>query len=119
VTLAQLQSLHLGARRGLRAPTLAGFMAALRAAGCRRPLVVEIKRLQTDAARERLLLLLRWVGLWVLGWVGEQLLLLLRWGLWVGGWAGSGQVAMSVVGCAVCGAALFGGGVCRMFLCAP
>lgn len=59
VTLAQLQSLQLGGRPGLRAPTLHGFMAAFRAAGCRRPLVLEIKRLLTDAAREKLLALLK------------------------------------------------------------
>lgn len=62
VTLAQLHSLHLGGREGLRAPTLQAFLSAFRAADCRRPLVIEIKRLQTDAARERLLALLRWVA---------------------------------------------------------
>lgn len=59
VTLAQLQLLHLGGREGLRAPTLRAFLSAFRAAGARRPLVVEVKRLRTDAARERLIQLLR------------------------------------------------------------
>lgn len=59
VTVSQLQSLHLAGRPGLRAPTLQAFMAAFRAARSRWPLVIEIKRLQTDAGRERLLSLLR------------------------------------------------------------
>jgi hypothetical protein len=63
VSCAQLQSLHLGARQGLRAPTLQAFLAAFRAAEARRPLVVEVKRLQSDAARDRLIQLLRWVQL--------------------------------------------------------
>ena len=63
VSCAQLQSLHLGARQGLRAPTLQAFLAAFRAAEARRPLVVEVKRLQSDAARHRLIQLLRWVQL--------------------------------------------------------
>jgi hypothetical protein len=59
VTSAQLSTLHLAARPGLRAPTLRQFLAALRACGCRRPLVVEVKALQTDGGREQLLRLLR------------------------------------------------------------
>lgn len=59
VTLAQLHSLHLGGREGLRAPTLRAFMSAFKAAKARRPLVVEVKRLMTDPAREHLIQLLR------------------------------------------------------------
>lgn len=62
ITFAQLHSLHLGGREGLHAPALRSFMAAFRAAECRRPLVVEVKGLQTDAAREELLHLLRCVA---------------------------------------------------------
>jgi hypothetical protein len=59
VTSTQLASLHLAGRAGLHAPTLRQFLAAFRACKCRRPLVVEVKALQTDAAREALLQLLR------------------------------------------------------------
>ncbi|KAF8067208.1 hypothetical protein HT031_002255 [Scenedesmus sp. PABB004] len=59
LTLAQLKRLHIAGRPGLHAPTLAELMAAFRRAGCRRPLVVEVKRVASDAAKERLLDLMR------------------------------------------------------------
>jgi hypothetical protein len=59
VTSAQLRTLHIAGREGLHAPTLREFMAAFRAAGCRRPLIVEVKKVVTDGARMLLLQLLR------------------------------------------------------------
>lgn len=55
LTLAQLQSLHLGGRPGVHVPTLAGFMAACVGQGLRRPLVVEVKALRSEEGREKLL----------------------------------------------------------------
>ncbi|KAF6264845.1 hypothetical protein COO60DRAFT_1179695 [Scenedesmus sp. NREL 46B-D3] len=59
VTSVQLRALHVAGREGLHAPTLREFMAAVRAAGCRRPLIVEVKKIVTDAGRMLLLQLLR------------------------------------------------------------
>lgn len=59
VTSAQLATLHLAGRRGLHAPTLKQFLTAFRESQCRRPLVVEVKGLQSDAGRQHLLQLLR------------------------------------------------------------
>jgi hypothetical protein len=60
VTSAQLRTLHIAGREGLHAPTLCEFMAAFRAAGCTRPLIVEVKKVLTDRGRMLLLQLLRW-----------------------------------------------------------
>lgn len=59
VTAAQLRTLHIAGRQGLHAPTLREFMAAFRAAGCRRPLIVEVKKVVTDGGRMLLLQLLK------------------------------------------------------------
>eukprot|EP00775_Hariotina_reticulata_P012603 gene12603-12734_t len=48
LTTSELRSLHVAGRPGLHAPTLADFLAALRAAGCRRPTVIEVKQIATD-----------------------------------------------------------------------
>lgn len=59
LTAAQLRSLHIAGRPGLHAPTLSEFLSAFRSAGCRRPMVIEIKRIASDKGRQRLLDLLR------------------------------------------------------------
>lgn len=59
LTIAQLRTLHVGGRQGLHAPTLEEFIRAFQACGCRRPLIVEVKALQSDIGRLRLLELLR------------------------------------------------------------
>eukprot|EP00878_Enallax_costatus_P036022 GHUV01040296.1.p2 GENE.GHUV01040296.1~~GHUV01040296.1.p2 ORF type:complete len:214 (+),score=42.02 GHUV01040296.1:1024-1665(+) len=60
LTLAQLRSLHIAGRPGLHAPTLAEFIAAVQECGCRRPLIIEVKKLETDAGREKLVQLLKY-----------------------------------------------------------
>eukprot|EP00882_Tetradesmus_deserticola_P012427 GHRQ01013170.1.p1 GENE.GHRQ01013170.1~~GHRQ01013170.1.p1 ORF type:complete len:344 (+),score=111.83 GHRQ01013170.1:127-1158(+) len=59
VTSSQLCALHVAGREGLHAPTLREFIAAFRAASCRRPLVVEVKKVFSDGGRTMLLQLLR------------------------------------------------------------
>lgn len=53
LTLAQLQTLHLGGRSGLRVPTLQQILDACIAGRARRTLAIEVKLLRTDAARQR------------------------------------------------------------------
>lgn len=53
LTLAQLQSLHLGGRAGLKVPSLQQFLDACEAAGAKRSLAIEVKKMLTDAARQR------------------------------------------------------------------
>ncbi|KAL4428354.1 hypothetical protein ABPG75_002443 [Micractinium tetrahymenae] len=53
LTLAQLQSLQLGGRAGLKAPSLQQFLDACEAAGAKRTLAIEVKQMLTDAARRR------------------------------------------------------------------
>lgn len=65
LTLAQLQSLHLGGREGLRVPTLRRFLEACAEAGVRRPLAIEVKVLRTDAARRLLLEDVRYGRVWM------------------------------------------------------
>lgn len=55
LTLAQLQLLALGGRRGVHAPTLRQFLEACVACDIARPLAIEVKLLLTDAARGQLL----------------------------------------------------------------
>eukprot|EP00887_Chlorella_sp_A99_P005004 scaffold4.g5004.t1 len=55
LSLAQLRRLDLGGRRGLRVPTLREFLEACVGTGVRRPLAIEVKAVQTDAARRQLL----------------------------------------------------------------
>lgn len=62
LTLAQLQSLHLGGQEGCRAPSLQQFMEACAALAVAAPLVVEVKALHSDVGRGELLRLLRWGG---------------------------------------------------------
>ncbi|KAK9805574.1 hypothetical protein WJX72_006054 [[Myrmecia] bisecta] len=59
VTAAQLQTIHVGGRKGVRVPTLSQYLRCCQQLGLRRSIAVEIKSIWSDSGRAKFVELLR------------------------------------------------------------